>query len=99
MHCLLATLVMTFVVLLVAVPAVAAEDTSDPYLWLENVTADRSLDWVRARNAESTAELTKNPEFQALDDRLLKILDSKEKIPFVSKRGAFYYNFWRDEKN
>jgi prolyl oligopeptidase len=24
-----------------------------PYLWLENVTGDRPLEWVRARNAES----------------------------------------------
>ena len=30
-------------------------------------------------------ELAKAPAFQALDERLLKILDSKERIPFVSK--------------
>ena len=27
------------------------------------------------------------------------ILDSKERIPYVSKHGAWCYNFWRDEKN
>ena len=32
-------------------------------------------------------------------ERLLAIMDSKERIPSVSKRGQFYYNFWRDEKN
>lgn len=26
---------------------------TDPYLWLEVVESTRSLDWVRARNAES----------------------------------------------
>ena len=71
----------------------------DPFLWLEEVTGEKALAWVKERNAESTAELTKRPEFQALNDRLLKILDSKEKIPFIAKRGEFYYNFWRDEKN
>jgi prolyl oligopeptidase len=25
--------------------------------------------------------------------------DSSARIPYVSKRGAFYYNFWRDAKN
>jgi prolyl oligopeptidase len=30
---------------------------------------------------------------------LLAILDSKERIPYVAKHGAFFYNFWRDEKN
>src|SRR4029077_3760941 len=55
--------------------------------------------WVKERNAESVAELAKTKEFQELDARLLKILDSKEKIPFVAKRGDHFYNFWRDEKN
>ena len=83
---------------LLAVHAAAIGD-ADPYLWLEDVTGEKALGWVKKRNAESTAELTKGPEFQALNDRLLKILDSKEKIPYIAKRGEFYYNFWRDEKN
>ena len=82
----------------VPVPAAAADD-KDPNLWLEDVTGEKALAWVKERNAESTAELTKGPEFKALDERLLKILDSKEKIPYVAKHGEFYYNFWRDEKN
>ena len=53
----------------------------------------------RSRTPSGTAELTKSPEFKALDERLLKILDSKERIPFVAKRGDYYYNFWRDAKN
>jgi prolyl oligopeptidase len=28
--------------------------------------------------------------------RLLSILESKEKIPYINKRGRHYYNFWRD---
>ena len=81
-----------------AVPVSAADD-KDPYLWLEDVTGEKALAWVKEQNAESTAELTKSPEFQALDERLLKILDSKERIPYIGKRGEYYYNFWRDEKN
>src|SRR5262249_49272318 len=88
-----------FAAVVVAIPLTAADDKDDPYLWLEEVTGEKALAWVKARNAESTGELTKSPEFQALNDRLLKILDSKEKIPYIAKRGEFYYNFWRDEKN
>jgi prolyl oligopeptidase len=80
-------------------PAVAADKETDPFLWLEDVTSEKAMAWVKARNAESTAELAKSPEFKALDDRLLKIFDSREKIPFVTKHGPLYYNFWRDEKN
>ena len=29
----------------------------------------------------------------------MKILDSKDRIPYISKYGKFYYNFWRDDKN
>jgi prolyl oligopeptidase len=83
---------------LLAVHAAAIGD-ADPYLWLEDVTGDKALGWVRQRNAESTAELAKTEEFQALNARLLSILDSQERIPFIEKRGALYYNFWRDERN
>ncbi len=81
-----------------AVPVSAADD-KDPNLWLEEVTGEKALEWVKEQNAKATAELTKSPEFKELNDRLLKILDSKERIPYVGKRGDFYYNFWRDEKN
>ena len=50
-------------------------------------------------NAVSTGELAKSPEFTALNERLLHILDSKDKIPLIAKHGAWYYNFWKDDKN
>lgn len=69
----------------------------DPYLWLEDVTAEKSLDWVRERNAKTQGHFESQDEFTQLRDDLLKILDSDERIPFVSKNGDFYYNFWRDK--
>ena len=71
----------------------------DPYLWLEDVTGDKALAWVKEQNALSTRELQASPDFEKIRQRLLSIYDSREKIPYVSKRGSFYYNFWRDEKN
>lgn len=71
----------------------------DPYLWLENVTGDKALDWVKAQNALSTHELSASPDFEPIRQRLLSIYDSRDKIPYVTKRGAYYYNFWRDDKN
>ena len=44
-----------------------AGEPEDPFLWLEDVTGDRALSWVRERNAESTAELAKSPEFRTLE--------------------------------
>ena len=44
-------------------------------------------------------ELTASADFQALDRRILQILDSEERIPDVQKLGPYFYNFWRDGKN
>ena len=71
----------------------------DPYLWLEDVTGDKALAWVRERNAESSKELAGTPEFQNLEAALLQVYDSKERIPLVHKEGPFYYNFWKDAQN
>ncbi len=76
-----------------------AGEPDDPRLWLEDVTGDRALAWVRERNAESTAELAESPAFRPLEQRILSILDSNAKIPMVSKLGPYYYNFWKDAKH
>jgi prolyl oligopeptidase len=68
----------------------------DTYLWLEDVASERALAWVGARNAESEAELAAAPGYAELRARLKTILDSKDRIPYVSRHGAWFYNFWRD---
>jgi prolyl oligopeptidase len=78
-------------------PLGAKTMSDDPYLWLEDVEADKSLDWVRARNAENA--LAKDPGFETVRSDLLAILDSNARIPLVGKMGEFYYNFWRDKSN
>jgi prolyl oligopeptidase len=71
----------------------------DEFLWLEDVTGDKALDWVRARNAESQKQLQGDLAFTTLRDDLLAILDSDDKIPYVNKIGEHYYNFWKDKEN
>ena len=79
--------------------ATKAPETPDKYVWLEDVTGDAALKWVRERNATSTQALAETEAFKALDARLLKILDSDARIPYVEKMGGHYYNFWRDAQN
>jgi prolyl oligopeptidase len=81
------------------VPAADQTEPEDPYRWLEDVTGERSLEWVKARNAESLAALAESDRYRTLEKRLLSILDSKDKIPLVTKIGDRYYNFWRDAAN
>jgi prolyl oligopeptidase len=77
----------------------APPQQDDPYLWLEEVSGEKALAWVKERNAESARELAALPEFYRLKSDLLAILDSKARIPYVGKRGPFLYNFWKDAEN
>ena len=78
-------------------PAMTTND--DPYLWLEDVTGDKPLAWVREQDARTDAELASTPGFDALQGQIEAILDSKEKIPGVEKIGDYYYNFWKDAQH
>ena len=82
-----------------ASPPVASAATPDPYLWLEDVQGERALAWVRERNAESRKVLEAQPRFIAMRDGFRAILDSSDKIPYVSRRGDALYNFWRDAQH
>ena len=77
-------------------PAASAVEADDPFLWLEDVGGDRALGWVKEQNARSVQELTQGTLFAELNERLLTILNSDARIPYVSKHGAHFYNFWQD---
>lgn len=71
----------------------------DPNLWLEDVTGERALAWVKQQNAKTEAELAATPQFKALEADVRAILDSDAKIPAVQKIGPYYYNFWKDSRH
>ncbi len=72
---------------------------SDPNQWLEDVGGEKALDWVRAQNAVTQKALEASPDFDPIHKRLLSVYNSNERIPYVSKRGPYYYNFWRDAQH
>jgi len=78
---------------------VKTETVDDPYLWLEDIHGAKPLEWVEARNAETKKEYADTPEFETTRKRILEVLDSEAKIPFVSKIGDRYYNFWKDQQH
>ncbi|MBR9974357.1 MAG: S9 family peptidase [Bacteroidetes bacterium] len=73
-----------------------AQSPDDPYLWLEDVNGQRALEWVRARNAATVAELRQFPEYPALRQGILDILNSTKRIATPRIVGSFIYNFWQD---
>ena len=60
----------------------------DAYLWLEDVTGDKAIEWVKARNQKSQAKLEADPSFDSLRDDLLAILDSDARIPMIDRKSV-----------
>jgi prolyl oligopeptidase len=89
----------TTVAVMFSKPANSESVPKDNYTWLEEVQSDRALTWVKTKNAKSTSLLKARPEFAPARAKVLEILNSKDKIPYVSRLGNFVYNLWTDEKN
>jgi prolyl oligopeptidase len=83
-----------------AIPAAAEAPAwtppADPYVWLEDVSGERSMTWVKAENARTLAVLEKDPRFQGLYQDALKIVEAKDKIPAPEFLDGRIYNFWQD---
>jgi len=73
-------------------------DDEDPFLWLEDITGDAALDWVRRHNAPTLAELA-GDRFEQMRTEALEVLDTDARIPYVRRRGDHLYNFWRDAEH
>jgi prolyl oligopeptidase len=73
-------------------------EADDPFLWLEDITGERARAWVRERNAETERALAGHGPAD-LEKRILEVLDSNNRIPFITRRGTSYTNFWQDETN
>lgn len=79
--------------------ATMAYAQEDPYLWLEDVTGDKQIAWVKEQNARTQPLLETTADYKELYARLLAIYTSRERIPGVTKRGDYLYNFWQDAAN
>eukprot|EP01031_Cornospumella_fuschlensis_P042477 gene42477-51892_t len=66
--------------------------------YLQEVQGAKALEWVRAQNKHCLQRLG-DPSKSPVYDKILSILDSKEKIPYPFVLGNYVFNFWQDEKN
>ncbi|MEO5798357.1 MAG: prolyl oligopeptidase family serine peptidase [Gemmatimonadales bacterium] len=82
---------------LVALSAqVQRPDTTDHFIWLEDVNGDKAMSWVKAENAKTTDVLEKDPRFAGFYQSMLKMAQAQDRIPGVTFNGGKLYNFWRD---
>ena len=87
-------LLMTLASASLAAPPLASDD---PYIWLEDVSGQRAMDWVEAHNAKSQAVLEADPRYQQYYSEALAIAQAKDRVPTANFIGGQVYNFWQDE--
>jgi prolyl oligopeptidase len=70
-------------------------DSTDPYLWLEDLDSPQVREWITARNAETVGALV-DARFEQDRKTALDMLNADDRIPGIGRRGQYVYNFWRD---
>jgi prolyl oligopeptidase len=77
----------------------AANSPDDKYIWLEDVSGDRSMSWVKAENARTAKVLEADPRFATFQAEALKIAEDPDRLAEPVLRGNEVYNFWRDAQH
>src|SRR5262252_6644588 len=72
---------------------------ADPYLWLEDVHGEKSMEWVKAQNDRATAVLRSDPDFRSDYDAILKVMDAADRIPYGDLDHQYVFNFWQDAQH
>jgi prolyl oligopeptidase len=79
-----------------AIAARAQAPVDDPYVWLEEVSSPKAMDWVNAHNAKAQAVLEADPRYRQYYDEALALAQAKDRIPFGRFLHGQVYNFWQD---
>ena len=79
--------------------AVDRPEGEAPDLWLEEVHGEAALAWVREHNARTEGELCARADYAEFRPRLKALMDARERIPYVSRIGHDFYNFWQDAEH
>jgi prolyl oligopeptidase len=93
MKCLSAFLLVLFF----SITACSSGNTK--YRDLEQIDAKPVLKWVEEESALTKKKMQSEPGFEKMQKDILTALESKDKILYGTKRGEFFYNFWKDAEN
>jgi prolyl oligopeptidase len=72
--------------------------TTDPYLWLEDVEGEQSMEWVKGHNAR-TQHGFDSDGLRDTAARTCAAFDSTDRIVPVVQRGDHFYNVWKDAEH
>ncbi len=79
-----------------AAPVSAPAPADDPFVWLEDWTGPRAMQWVEAENKATVATLQGDPRYAGYFKDALAIASAKDRIAMPMLIHGRIYNFWRD---
>jgi prolyl oligopeptidase len=74
--------------------AQAAPD--DPFQWLEDIDAPKSMTWVESQNAKSAKRLEADPRYETFHTEARAIFTAQDRIPSPRFRAGGIDNVWQD---
>ncbi|RRA48795.1 prolyl oligopeptidase family protein [Acidipila sp. EB88] len=80
-------------------PTTAPAAASDPFQWLEDVSGDRSMTWVKAQNARTEQVLGGDPHYATYFADALAVAQDPRRLPLPDLEGDAVFNNWRDATN
>lgn len=80
-------------------PAAVPAPADDPFLWLEDWTGPRAMQWVETENKATVATLQGDPRYAGYYRQALAIASAKDRIAMPMLIRDRIYNFWRDTEH
>ncbi|WP_235523526.1 prolyl oligopeptidase family serine peptidase [Sphingobium sp. Leaf26] len=77
-------------------PAPSPAQADDPFIWLEDWTGPRAMQWVEAENKATVAAFQNDPRYAGYYRDALAIASAKDRIAMPMLIHDRVYNFWRD---
>ena len=74
-------------------------ETPDKYQWLEDVSGERSMAWVKAENERTAKVLESDPRYAQFEATDLKLLESPDRLAIPEINGKEVYNTWQDSQH
>jgi len=96
MRCLLPVLLAIVILHMMAQAQSSSTEPADPYIWLEEVSSPRAMEWVQTHNARTTHRLEADPRYARNYAEALAIAGAKDRIPQPRFLHGEIYNFWQD---
>jgi prolyl oligopeptidase len=73
--------------------------TEDKYMWLEDVSSPRAMEWVNEQNERSMKIFQADPHWKPFVDEALALASNPDRLAVPALRGNEVYNTWRDAEH